>query len=147
VICGDAFNDPKKTPKDKIARNKKGREKTRLMMDKWLLLQTQGTIMSPSASSYHKIYYVQALYTYQSMRRSARFIRDAFDFRQPLGPESYIYALLTLFRRRRYVVPGWAGDREQVFNGQIWATPGKWARKSKVQALALEVGDSWGNIQ
>jgi hypothetical protein len=35
----------------------------------------------------------------------------------------YMHALLTVFRRRRYNVPGWENDREQVFNGQIWATP------------------------
>jgi hypothetical protein len=34
-----------------------------------------------------------------------------------------------------------------VFNGQIWAIPGKWARKSMVKALALEIGDSWGDIE
>ncbi|KAJ9501695.1 hypothetical protein H2202_002657 [Exophiala xenobiotica] len=37
-------------------------------------------------------------------------------------------------------------DRDQVFTGQIWATPGKWARRSMVQALAVEIGDSWDNI-
>ena len=59
----------------------------------------------------------------------------------------YVHALLSLFRRRRYDVPGWEKDREQVFNGQIWATPGKWARKSMVKALALEIGDSWEDIE
>ena len=43
----------------------------------------------------------------------------------------YIHALLlSLFRRKRidrYFIP-------QVFTGQIWATPGKWARRSMVQA-------------
>ncbi|KAK5190299.1 hypothetical protein LTR47_005707 [Exophiala xenobiotica] len=58
----------------------------------------------------------------------------------------YIHALLTLLRRRRYIVPGWEKDRDQVFTGQIWATPGKWARRSMVQALAVEIGDSWDNI-
>jgi HNH endonuclease len=59
----------------------------------------------------------------------------------------YMHALLSLFRRRRYDVPGWEKDRAQVFTGQIWATPGKWARKSMVQALALEIGDSWGDLE
>ena len=59
----------------------------------------------------------------------------------------YMHALLSLFRRRRYDIPGWEKDREQVLNGQIWATPGKWARKSMVQTLALEVGDSWEDIE
>jgi hypothetical protein len=59
----------------------------------------------------------------------------------------YMHALLSLFRRRRYDVPGWEKDREQVFNGQIWPTRGKWARRSMVEALALEFGDSWENIE
>jgi HNH endonuclease len=59
----------------------------------------------------------------------------------------YMHTLLSLFRRRRYDVPGWERDREQVFNGQIWATPEKWARKSMVKALAVEIGDSWGDIE
>ena len=59
----------------------------------------------------------------------------------------YMHALLSLFRRRRYDVPGWEKDREQVFNGQIWATPGNWARRSMVEALALEIGDSWEDIE
>ena len=59
----------------------------------------------------------------------------------------YMHALLSLFRRRRYDVPGWEKDREQVFNGQIWATPGKWARRSMLKVLALEIGDSWEDIE
>lgn len=59
----------------------------------------------------------------------------------------YMHAMLSLFRRRRYDVPGWEKDREQVFSGQIWASPGKWARKSMVEALALEVGDCWEGIE
>jgi hypothetical protein len=59
----------------------------------------------------------------------------------------YVHALLSVFRRRRYDVPGWEKDREQVFNGQIWATPGKLARRSMVGALALEIGDSWEDIE
>ncbi|KIW63917.1 hypothetical protein PV04_08881 [Phialophora macrospora] len=59
----------------------------------------------------------------------------------------YMHALLTLFRRRRYNVPGWEKDREQVFSGQIWATPKKWARKSIMEVLALEIGDIWGGIE
>ena len=59
----------------------------------------------------------------------------------------YMHALLSLFRRRRYDVPGWEKDREQVFNGQIWPTRGKWARRSMVEALALEFGDSWENTE
>jgi HNH endonuclease len=56
----------------------------------------------------------------------------------------YMHALLSLFRRRRYDMPGWEKDREQVFNGQIRE---KWARKSMVEALALEIGDSWEDIE
>ncbi|KEF60196.1 uncharacterized protein A1O9_05046 [Exophiala aquamarina CBS 119918] len=59
----------------------------------------------------------------------------------------YMHALLSLFRRRRYDVLGWENDRQQVFNGQIWATPGKWARRSMVEALALEIGDSWDSVE
>ena len=59
----------------------------------------------------------------------------------------YMHALLSLFRRRRYDVPGWEKDRELVFSGQIWPTRGKWARRSMVEALALEFGDSWENIE
>ena len=59
----------------------------------------------------------------------------------------HMHALLSLFRRRRYDVPGWEKDREQVFNGQIWPTRGKWARRSMVEALALEFGDSLENIE
>ncbi|KAF2183511.1 hypothetical protein K469DRAFT_710703 [Zopfia rhizophila CBS 207.26] len=59
----------------------------------------------------------------------------------------YMHAMLSLFRRRRYDVPGWEMDREQVLSGQIWASPGKWARRSMVEALALEVGDSWEGIE
>jgi hypothetical protein len=59
----------------------------------------------------------------------------------------YMHALLSLFRRRRYDVSGWEKDREQVFNGQIWPTREKWARRSMVEALALEFGDSWENIE
>ena len=55
----------------------------------------------------------------------------------------YMRALLSLFWRRRYDVPGWEKDLEQVFDGQPWATLGKWARRSMVEALALEIGDSW----
>jgi hypothetical protein len=59
----------------------------------------------------------------------------------------YVHALLSLFRRRRYNVPGWEKDREQVFNGQIWATPKKWARRSMMEAMAMEIGDSWEDIE
>lgn len=59
----------------------------------------------------------------------------------------YMHALLSLFRWRRYNVPGWEKDREQVFNGQIWATSEKWARRSIVEALAFKVGDSWEDIK
>jgi hypothetical protein len=59
----------------------------------------------------------------------------------------YMHTMLSLFRRRRYDVPGWEKDREEVLSGQIWASPGKWARKSMVAALALEVGDSWEGIE
>ncbi len=34
-----------------------------------------------------------------------------------------------------------------MHSGQIWASLGKWARKSMVEALALEVGDSWEGIE
>ena len=58
-----------------------------------------------------------------------------------------MHALLSLFRRRKYNEPGWVNDREQVLGGQIWASPGKWARKSMVEALAVEFGDSWEGIE
>ena len=53
----------------------------------------------------------------------------------------YVHALIQSFRRRRYDAPGWEHDREKVFTGGVWASPGKWARKSMVEALALEIGD------
>lgn len=34
-----------------------------------------------------------------------------------------------------------------MLGGQIWASPGKWARKSMVEALAVEFGDSWEGIE
>ncbi|KAK6373949.1 hypothetical protein LTS17_007919 [Exophiala oligosperma] len=55
----------------------------------------------------------------------------------------YIHALLTMFRRRRYNVSGWENDRDQIFSDRTWATPGKWARRSMVEALAVEFGDTW----
>jgi hypothetical protein len=76
--------------------------------------------------------------------------RRQLQFRTAARPSKrylYMHALLTLFRRRRYNVPGWEKDREQVFNGQIWATPKKWARKSMMEILASEIGDSWGSIE
>lgn len=59
----------------------------------------------------------------------------------------YVHTLLSLFRRKRFDVPGWEYDAPQVLSGQIWATPGKWARKSMLQALALEFGDTWNGIE
>ncbi|OAP54188.1 hypothetical protein AYL99_11723 [Fonsecaea erecta] len=76
--------------------------------------------------------------------------RRRLEFRTPARPGKgflYVHALLTLFRRRRYNVPGWEKDRAEVFHGQIWATPKKWARKSMIEVLALEVGDSWEGIK
>ena len=52
----------------------------------------------------------------------------------------YMHALLSLFRRRRYCVPGWVDVREQVLGGQVWASPGTWTRKDMVAALAAEDG-------
>lgn len=65
---------------------------------------------------------------------------------RPGKRELYMRALLSVFMRRRYDVPGWESDRGQVFNGKIWAPPGKWARKSMMEALALEIGDTWDGI-
>lgn len=33
-----------------------------------------------------------------------------------------------------------------MVNGQIWA-PGKWARRSIIGAVALEIGDNWTGIE
>ena len=35
----------------------------------------------------------------------------------------------------------------KCFHGQVLATPGKWARRSMVEALALEIGDSREDIE
>lgn len=59
----------------------------------------------------------------------------------------YMHTLLTLFRRKAHAVPGWEKDRELLLNGHIWATPAKWARKSMVQALAAEFGESWEELK
>ncbi|OQV11266.1 hypothetical protein CLAIMM_15127 [Cladophialophora immunda] len=59
----------------------------------------------------------------------------------------YLHALLTLFRRRRYNVPGWVNDRNEVLTGRIWATPKEWGRKSIIEALAAEFGETWEGIE
>ena len=72
------------------------------------------------------------------------------EFHTPARPGKgylYVHALLTLFFRRRDSAPGCENDRQQVFGGQTWASPGKWARKSMVEALALEIGIGWDHIE
>ena len=74
------------------------------------------------------------------------FHKRRLQFQTPARPSKrylYVHAVLMIFQRKRYDVPGWQRDRDQVFMGQIWATPGKWARKSMVEALAVEMGDKW----
>ena len=55
----------------------------------------------------------------------------------------YAHTLLTAFVRRRWCVKGWGNDREVLFSGRIWGSPGKWLRKSQLLAIAAEVGDGW----
>jgi hypothetical protein len=76
--------------------------------------------------------------------------RRRLQFQTAARPDKrylYMHALLTLFQRRRDNIPGWEKDREQVFGGQTWALPKNWARKSMMEVLALEIGDSSGNIE
>ncbi|OAP54119.1 hypothetical protein AYL99_11654 [Fonsecaea erecta] len=75
--------------------------------------------------------------------------RRRLQFRTAARPGKrylYMHALLTLFRRRRYNMPGWETDREEVFL-EMWATPTKWARKSMMEVLAVEMGDDWGSME
>ena len=69
------------------------------------------------------------------------------DFKTDARPGKrylYVHAMLALFRRKRYNVPGWELDRQKVFSGKIWATPGKYVRKSMMRTVAIEFGDSDG---
>ncbi|KAL6245283.1 hypothetical protein RBB50_008058 [Rhinocladiella similis] len=86
--------------------------------------------------------------TQNSYRDSVHEKRLEFQtYARPSKSFLYVQALLTYFRRRRYDVSGWERDRA-LFSGRIWATPRKHARRSMVEALALEVGDTWdGNIE
>lgn len=52
----------------------------------------------------------------------------------------YFHCILSLFRRRRSLVPGWERDQTKLFTTEVWATPGPWLRRSLIGALALELG-------
>lgn len=60
---------------------------------------------------------------------------------RPKNRYLYFLCLITLFRRRRFMIKGWERDQEKIQMGKIWRTPGKWMRRSIVRALALEIGD------
>ena len=54
----------------------------------------------------------------------------------------YLHYLVTLFRRKRFNVDGWAEDKRKLKNAYLWGTPGPWLRRSIIKALAFEVGDA-----
>jgi hypothetical protein len=70
--------------------------------------------------------------------RKLQFITDA----RPGKKYLYTHTLLSLFRRKRCNVRGWEGDFQKVASGKAWHTPGKWCRRSLIEALAFEVGDA-----
>jgi hypothetical protein len=55
----------------------------------------------------------------------------------------YFNTLLAIFRRRRHGVPGHEDDfkKLKMSDNTIWATPGKWMRRSILRSLAADVGD------
>jgi hypothetical protein len=55
----------------------------------------------------------------------------------------YISTLFTIFRRKRHGVPGHEHDfdRLSMSNNAVWASPGKWMRRSILQCIASEIGD------
>ena len=53
----------------------------------------------------------------------------------------YLHCLMAIFRRRRFLVPGWEKDYDTVIKDRIWAIEGDWLRKGVLKALAHEVGD------
>ena len=60
---------------------------------------------------------------------------------RPLKRNLYFLCLITIFRRRRFMVDCWESDSQKIQMGKIWGTPGQWMRKGVIQALALEIGD------
>ena len=60
---------------------------------------------------------------------------------RPLKRNLYFLCLITLFRRRRFMVDGCENDSQKIQMGKIWGTPGQWMRGSVIRALALEIGD------
>jgi hypothetical protein len=55
----------------------------------------------------------------------------------------YISTLFTIFRRKRYGVLGHERDFDKLSmaDNSVWASPGKWMRRSVLQYIAAEVGD------
>ena len=55
----------------------------------------------------------------------------------------YFNTLLAIFRRKRFGVAGHEQDFDKLkmADNAVWATPGKWMRRSIVRTLAAEIGD------
>ena len=53
----------------------------------------------------------------------------------------YFLCLMTIFRRRRFMVDGCDNYSQKIQMGKIWGTPGQWIRRGIIRALALEIGD------
>ena len=55
----------------------------------------------------------------------------------------YISTLFTIFRRKRYGALGHEHDFDKLrmADNSVWASPGKWMRRSILQVIAAEVGD------
>jgi hypothetical protein len=55
----------------------------------------------------------------------------------------YITTLFTIFRRKRYGMLGHEHDFDKLrmADNSVWASPGKWMRRSILQIIAAEVGD------
>jgi hypothetical protein len=84
---------------------------------------------------------------YQAERRVVCF-KDLGDleFKTPARPgrcNLYFNTLLAIFRRKRHGVPGYELDFDKLSmpDNAVWATPGKWMRRSILQTLAAEIGD------
>lgn len=60
---------------------------------------------------------------------------------RPARRSLYLHHVLTLFRRKRFDVEGWENDHKKVKSSFLWASPGKWIRRSIIKAIAFELGD------
>ena len=84
---------------------------------------------------------------YETKRGEMRF-KDLGDLEfktdaRPGRRNLYISTLFTIFRRKRYGVPGHEHDFDKLSmdDNSVWASPGKWMRRSILQTLASEIGD------